>query len=126
MRRELFIVARDRSDLYRYLSQTFADAENVEVIFDRRSTERREHSTTAAPDEEAVFVARATVWRALDTLTPRRRGVVVMHELEGLTIPAIASLLGVSAVTVRWHLFKGRGELARVLRSEGGERHGKR
>ena len=50
MRRELFIVARDRSDLYRYLSQTFADAENVEVIFDRRSTERREHSTTATPE----------------------------------------------------------------------------
>jgi len=50
VRRELFIVARDRSDLYRYLSQTFADAENVEVIFDRRSTERREHSTTAAPE----------------------------------------------------------------------------
>jgi hypothetical protein len=41
MRRELFIVARDRADLYRYLSQTFADAENVEVIWDRRSGERR-------------------------------------------------------------------------------------
>jgi hypothetical protein len=41
MRRELFIVARDRSDLYRYLSQTFADADNVEVIWDRRSEERR-------------------------------------------------------------------------------------
>jgi len=41
MQRELFIVARDRADLYRYLSQTFADAENVEVIWDRRSGERR-------------------------------------------------------------------------------------
>ncbi|HET7340011.1 MAG TPA: hypothetical protein VFL90_01005 [Methylomirabilota bacterium] len=41
IRRELFIVARDRSDLYRYLSQTFADADNVEVIWDRRSDERR-------------------------------------------------------------------------------------
>ena len=50
MRRELFIVARDRSDLYRYLSQTFADAENVEVIFDRRSTERRDLPTSANPD----------------------------------------------------------------------------
>jgi len=50
VRRELFIVARDRSDLYRYLSQTFADAENVEVIFDRRSAERREHATTATPE----------------------------------------------------------------------------
>ena len=50
MRRELFIVARDRSDLYRYLSQTFADAENVEVIFDRRATERRDVTTPAHPE----------------------------------------------------------------------------
>ena len=50
MGRELFIVARDRSDLYRYLSQTFADADNVEVIFDRRSTDRRDVSTPAHPE----------------------------------------------------------------------------
>jgi len=41
MRREVFVVARDRPDLYRYLSQTFADAKNVEVIWDRRTRERR-------------------------------------------------------------------------------------
>ena len=39
MSREIFVVARDRPDLYRYLSQTFAEAENVQVILDRRSTE---------------------------------------------------------------------------------------
>jgi hypothetical protein len=50
MRRELFIVARDRADLYRYLSQTFADAENVEVIWDRRSGDRRQLDTTVSPD----------------------------------------------------------------------------
>src|SRR3989442_3162499 len=38
---EIFIVARDRSDLYRYLSQTFSDAENVQVIWDRRGADRR-------------------------------------------------------------------------------------
>jgi hypothetical protein len=37
MSREIFVVARDRPDLYRYLSQTFADADNVQVILDRRS-----------------------------------------------------------------------------------------
>ena len=47
MRREVFVVARDRPDLYRYLSQTFADAKNVEVICDRRTEERRR--TTDAP-----------------------------------------------------------------------------
>jgi hypothetical protein len=39
MSREIFVVARDRPDLYRYLSQTFADADNVQVILDRRSSE---------------------------------------------------------------------------------------
>jgi hypothetical protein len=50
MRRELFIVARDRADLYRYLSQTFADADNVEVIWDRRAEERRRLSAGAGPE----------------------------------------------------------------------------
>ena len=50
MPRELFIVARDRADLYRYLSQTFADAENVDVIWDRREGERRRISNGASPD----------------------------------------------------------------------------
>ena len=50
MRRELFIVARDRADLYRYLSQTFAAAENVEVIWDRREGERRRTSNGAIPE----------------------------------------------------------------------------
>jgi RNA polymerase sigma-70 factor (ECF subfamily) len=92
----------------------------------RRHQEDAKHSTSVRTDQEAAFVARATVWRALDRLTPRRRAVLVMHELEGLTIPAIASLLGISAITVRWHVSKGRGDLARVLRSDGGEGHGKR
>ena len=39
MAREIFVVARDRPDLYRYLSQTFAEADNVQVILDRRSGE---------------------------------------------------------------------------------------
>jgi RNA polymerase sigma-70 factor (ECF subfamily) len=83
------------------------------------------HSTRVCTDQEAVFVARATVWNALDKLTPRRRAVLVMHELEGLTVPAIASLLGINAITVRWHLSKGRGDMARVLRSHRGEGDGR-
>jgi len=51
MPREIFIVARDRPDLYRYLSQTFADAENVQVIWDRRAGERRVASIAARRPE---------------------------------------------------------------------------
>ena len=35
MSREIFVVARDRPDLYRYLSETFAEADNVDVILER-------------------------------------------------------------------------------------------
>jgi RNA polymerase sigma factor (sigma-70 family) len=87
----------------------------------RRHDREVSHSTTVDNDQEAVLMARATMWRALDTLTPRRRAVVVMYELEGLTISAIASLLGISAITVRWHLSRGRRDLARTLRPQMGE-----
>lgn len=50
MRRELFIVSRDREDLYRYLSQTFAGADNVEVIWDRRAGERRTQTRSGGPE----------------------------------------------------------------------------
>jgi RNA polymerase sigma-70 factor (ECF subfamily) len=67
---------------------------------------------------EPAIIARALVQRALAQLPPRRRAILVMYELEGCTIPAIARLLGVSVVTVRWHLSTGRREMARVLESD--------
>ena len=73
------------------------------------------HGSSVDYGQEAALVARATVWRMLDVLKPRRRAVIVMHELEGLTVPAIASLLGISAITVRWHLSRARRDLARAL-----------
>ncbi len=87
----------------------------------RKTAVRKRHEledsrpAAAVNDPEAVLIARATVWRALDRLTPRRRAVIVLHELEGLTIAAIATLLGISAVTVRWHLSRGHYDLARAL-----------
>ena len=68
-------------------------------------------------DPEAVLIARTAVWQALDILPPRRRAIVVMYELEGLAIPAIASLLGISAITVRWHLSTGRHKLTDALKA---------
>lgn len=74
------------------------------------------------PDPERCVVARDLVWRALDALAPRRRAVIVMHELEDVPVASIATLLGVSRVTVRWHLAKGRRELARIIGAHGGMR----
>jgi RNA polymerase sigma-70 factor (ECF subfamily) len=69
-------------------------------------------------NQEAALLAKSVVWRALEALPPRRRTVIVMHELEEVPITEIARLLGVAAVTVRWHLSTGRRQLARIIRSD--------
>lgn len=91
----------------------------------RKAGVRKRHDEPSSrcdvqPDHASAVVARATIWRALDVLPPRRRAVIVMHELEGFTISAIASQLGISAVTVRWHLSAGRRQLTRLLTSPHG------
>jgi RNA polymerase sigma-70 factor (ECF subfamily) len=88
----------------------------------RKAAVRRQYnvetrsSIMAGIDAEAPLIARAAVWSALDVLPPRRRAIVVMHELEGLTVKDIACALRITAITVRWHLSRGRRELARILK----------
>lgn len=86
----------------------------------RNAVRVRAHPLTVSEDwtdstPESAAIARTMIWGALERLAPRRRAVLVMHEIEGAAIPAIARLLGVSPVTVRWHLSLGRRELAKIL-----------
>jgi RNA polymerase sigma-70 factor (ECF subfamily) len=74
------------------------------------------HRETAHPEDAAVI--RATVRAALGRLAPRRRAVIVLHELEGAPVREVARLLGIGEVTVRWHLMAARRELARMLSKE--------
>ena len=55
------------------------------------------------------------VWKALRTLPPRQRAVLILHELDEVGIGDVARMLGVSQVTVRWHLSMGRRALARTI-----------
>ncbi|MBA2302089.1 MAG: RNA polymerase sigma factor [Acidobacteria bacterium] len=66
---------------------------------------------------ESALLARALVHTALDRLAPRRRAILVLYELEGVPVKRIASLLGMAAVTVRWHLSVGRREMAKIIGS---------
>ncbi len=108
--------------LVRVLINVRRDQWRRTVVRERHDPEMR-LSSCPVGNQEAAVIARATVWRALEAIAPRRRAVVVMHELEGLAPPAIASLLGISAVTVRWHLSMGRRDLTGILTSQLGERH---
>jgi RNA polymerase sigma-70 factor (ECF subfamily) len=90
----------------------------------RRLVVRRRASLAETPSEprrdapdapEAAAVARVMVRRALELLPPRRRAVVALHELDGVPVAAVARLLGVTQVTVRWHLAAARKQLAAAL-----------
>ena len=74
-----------------------------------------------APDPEAALIAKDLIWQALNVLPPRRRAIVVMHELEGMAIPAIAALLGITTITVRWHLSVATRDLTNALKAYRGE-----
>lgn len=107
--------------LVRVLVNVRRDQWRKDVVGKRYAPDLK-HARVKDDDPERALVIRTDVWRALDYLSPRRRAVVVIHELEGVPVAAIASLLGISAVTVRWHLALGRRELARRLRVQLGER----
>jgi RNA polymerase sigma-70 factor (ECF subfamily) len=86
----------------------------------RQVAVRRFHQPTlgggpSSTHPESAMIAKSLIWQALERLPPRRRAILILYELEGTAIPAIAHLLGVTAVTVRWHLSVGRREMARAL-----------
>jgi RNA polymerase sigma-70 factor (ECF subfamily) len=61
----------------------------------------------------------ARVYRALDQLSPKKRVVLVLHEIEGLDLKDIASIVEAPQVTVRTRLFYARREFYALLAKEG-------
>jgi RNA polymerase sigma-70 factor (ECF subfamily) len=75
-----------------------------------------------SPDPESAASARERVGDALSRLSPRRRAVVVLHEIEGHALVEVARMLGIASVTARWHLSAGRRDLRRLLVDDSGRR----
>jgi|SRR5579859_192040 len=61
------------------------------------------------------FERAARLRKAVGQLSPKRRVVVVMHDLDGLSIDAIANVVKAKSLTVRSRLRDGRRDLARIL-----------
>ncbi len=63
----------------------------------------------AAPSDhvEALETA-AEVEAVLETLAPHFQSVLTLREIEGLSCPEIAEIVGATHVTVRWRLHRGR------------------
>jgi RNA polymerase sigma-70 factor (ECF subfamily) len=68
------------------------------------------------PDEHVLREERVARLRAaLDRLSPKRRAVVILHDLEGLEIGEIAEIVGAHPRAVRSRLRDGRDALAAML-----------
>jgi RNA polymerase sigma-70 factor (ECF subfamily) len=76
-----------------------------------------EHSSgDGAADERLEQAERASRLRAaLGTLSPKRRAVVVLRDLEGLDLEEVARIVDAKEGTVRSRLRDGRKDLARRL-----------
>ena len=84
------------------------------TAFDPSLTERPEtpdRTLERRQDQERVY-------RALDTLAPKKRIVLYLHEIEGLDLKEIAYLVDSNPVTVRTRLFYARREFYRVIAGE--------
>lgn len=76
-----------------------------------------------APADERTARRRALAQleRALDELDERSRTVFVLAELEGMTGPEIAELVGEKLNTVYWRLRTARAKVTKKLQARGGQ-----
>jgi RNA polymerase sigma-70 factor (ECF subfamily) len=106
--------SREEAWLVRVLINVCRDGWRQSAV--RRRAREHGHVDAGEPvNPEPGLLARSMVRQALQALPPRRRAILILYELEDAPIPAIAKLLGVTPVTVRWHLSIGRREMARAL-----------
>jgi RNA polymerase sigma-70 factor (ECF subfamily) len=85
-----------------------------------RELQREKRGVPALPDPAPGIdpVDVQEILAAIRTLSPNQRAAVLLHDEEGFTGPEVGRLLGMSAATVRVHLFRGRRRLRALLSTE--------
>jgi RNA polymerase sigma-70 factor, ECF subfamily len=115
-------LAKEEAWLVRVLVNIRRDQWRKAAVRKRAAATLRAEPAASPSNLESALIAKQTVWAALDLLHPRRRAIVIMHHLDGSSPAAIASVLGVSRITVAWHLSMARRDLKRALAPHMGER----
>lgn len=79
-------------------------------------------SVEASPASPEQLVSqrqeRERVYRVLEAMSPKKRMVLFLHEIEGLDLKEIAYVVGAHPVTVRTRLFYARREFYRLVLEE--------
>jgi RNA polymerase sigma factor (sigma-70 family) len=85
-----------------------------------RELQREKRQPPRSPDPSPGIdpFAVQEILTALARLSPNQRAAVLLHDEEGFTGPEVGRLLGMSAATVRVHLFRGRKRLRALLSTE--------
>ncbi|MBI5487181.1 MAG: RNA polymerase sigma factor [Deltaproteobacteria bacterium] len=72
-----------------------------------------------APEEDVLWRDRMRkLYAALDTLSPKKRAVFVLHEIEGMSAEDIAKTMHAPLITVRTRLFYARKALYALLAAD--------
>ncbi|MHB8417663.1 MAG: RNA polymerase sigma factor [Myxococcales bacterium] len=99
---------------YRHLRRQWKGAPPPELACDEP-----EPQAAADPAANAEIRDRqARVFRLLERLSPKKRMVLVLHDLQGVEAADIARLVGAPVLTVRTRLFYARKELAAAARGD--------
>lgn len=105
----LYTVARSFCIKKRRTSK-FAPSETVSL--DDEKVARHARATDKAPDEVAADRELSTLLdRAIRSLDPASREVLVLRDIEGLTAPEVAEILGVSVDAVKSRLHRARADV---------------
>jgi RNA polymerase sigma-70 factor, ECF subfamily len=83
---------------------------------DEHLEERPGGQSERTPQENAETQDRLlAVYRALDQLSPKKRAVLVMHDMQGMNAQEIAKVVGSPVFTVRTRLFYARREFYKKI-----------
>ncbi len=81
--------------------------------------EHIEPADLSAQEEVESAALRPDIRRALDSIPPEFRAAVVLSDIEGMSFPETAEVLGVPVGTVKSRVFRGRRLLAQHLGNRG-------
>jgi len=102
-------------------------SEHRRAQYRHREVEEVDHADSNAPTADQMVSSeedRRLVLKALESLSLDRRAVLVLHEIDGLTVPEISQALGVRLNTAYSRLRRGLIDFEKAVRRLRREYHG--
>jgi RNA polymerase sigma-70 factor, ECF subfamily len=106
---------RDESSFRSWLYRILVNSYRNRCRSGRRFSSEELPDQLIGSDPADAYAAKRTIERALASLPPIRRTLVVLHELDGWSIPDLARLYGRSEGTIKSWLSRARRKMVAAL-----------